>query len=93
MVAIHTDEGLTGIGETDVNPWIAQACIEAPGTYTMGLGLAEMLLGQDPMDVEAHWERLYVGSAMNGRHSNQQTGLSRSHLFAIVALKPNEDPV
>ena len=29
--------------------------------------LAEMLLGQDPLNVEAHWERLYVGSAMNGR--------------------------
>ena len=67
VVEIHTDEGLTGIGETDVNPWIARACIEAPGTHTMGLGLAEMLLGQDPMDVEVHWERLYVGSAMNGR--------------------------
>src|SRR5262245_51132804 len=33
----------------------------------MGLGLTEMLLGQDPLDVEAHWEKLYVGSAMNGR--------------------------
>ena len=49
VVEIHTDEGLTGIGETDVNPWIARACIEAPGTHTMGLGLAEMLLGQDPL--------------------------------------------
>ena len=67
VVEIHTDEGLTGIGESDVNPWIAQACIEAPGTHTMGLGLAEMLVGQDPMDVEALWERMYVGSAMNGR--------------------------
>jgi len=67
VVEIHTDEGLSGLGETDVNPWIARACIEAPGTHTMGLGLAEMLLGQDPLNVEALWERLYVGSAMNGR--------------------------
>lgn len=67
VVEIHTDEGLTGVGETDVNPWIARACIEAPGTHTMGLGLTEMLLGQDPLNVEALWERLYVGSAMNGR--------------------------
>ena len=22
VVLIHTDEGITGIGETDVNPWI-----------------------------------------------------------------------
>jgi L-alanine-DL-glutamate epimerase-like enolase superfamily enzyme len=67
VVEVHTDEGVSGIGETDVNPWIARACIEAPGTHNMGLGLTEMLLGADPLDVEGLWERLYVGSAMNGR--------------------------
>lgn len=67
VVEIHTDEGVTGIGETDVNPWIARACIEAPGTHNMGLGLTEMLIGQDPLRVEELWEKLYVGSAMNGR--------------------------
>ena len=67
VVEIHTDEGVTGIGESDVNPWIARACIEAPGTHSMGLGLKEMLIGQDPLDIEGIWERLYVGSAMNGR--------------------------
>jgi L-alanine-DL-glutamate epimerase-like enolase superfamily enzyme len=67
VVEIHTDEGLSGVGESDLNPWIARACIEAPGTHNMGLGLREMLLGADPLDVEGLWERLYVGSAMNGR--------------------------
>ncbi len=67
VVEIHTDEGITGIGETDVNPWIARACIEAPGTHTMGLGLADMLIGENPLDVERLWNKLYVGSAMNGR--------------------------
>jgi L-alanine-DL-glutamate epimerase-like enolase superfamily enzyme len=68
VVLIRTDEGITGIGETDVNPWIARAAIEAPGTHTMGLGLKAMLLGEDPLgDAEALWEKLYVGSAMNGR--------------------------
>lgn len=67
VVEIHTDDGVTGIGETDVNPWIGRACIEAPGTHNMGLGLREMLIGADPLDVEQLWERMYVGSAMNGR--------------------------
>jgi L-alanine-DL-glutamate epimerase-like enolase superfamily enzyme len=67
VVEVHTDQGLSGIGETDVNPWIARACITAPGTHNMGLGLAEMLIGADPLDVERLWDRLYVGSAMNGR--------------------------
>ena len=39
VVEIETDEGLTGIGETDLNAWIARACIEAPGTHTMDRGL------------------------------------------------------
>jgi L-alanine-DL-glutamate epimerase-like enolase superfamily enzyme len=67
VVEIHTDEGISGVGETDVNPWIARACIEAPGTHNMGLGLREMLIGVDPLDIDGLWERLYVGSAMNGR--------------------------
>ncbi len=67
IVEIHTDEGIVGIGETDLNPWIAKACIEAPGTHTMALGLTEMLIGQNPLDVDQLWERLYVGSAMSGR--------------------------
>src|ERR1700722_11207724 len=58
VVEIHTDEGLIGIGETDVNPWIARACIQAPGTHTMGLGLAQMLIGQDPREPERLWEKL-----------------------------------
>jgi L-alanine-DL-glutamate epimerase-like enolase superfamily enzyme len=67
VVRIYTDEGITGIGETDVNPWIAKACIEAPGTHTMGLGLKEMLLGENPLDPVRLWDKLYTGSAMNGR--------------------------
>ena len=67
VVEIHTDEGVTGIGETDVNPWIARTCIEAPSTHTMGMGLTDLLLGQNPLEVERLWERMYVGSAMNGR--------------------------
>jgi len=67
VVEIHTDEGLVGVGETDTTPCVAQAFIEAKGTHTMGLGLREMLIGADPMETEAIWERLYIGSAMPGR--------------------------
>jgi L-alanine-DL-glutamate epimerase-like enolase superfamily enzyme len=67
VVEIETDEGLVGIGETDLNAWIARACIEAPGTHTMDRGLRAMLLGRDPLDVEGIWQELYVGTAMTGR--------------------------
>jgi L-alanine-DL-glutamate epimerase-like enolase superfamily enzyme len=64
---IIVDDGLVGVGETDTNPWVARECIKARGTHCMGLGLQEMLLGADPMQPEAIWERLYRGSKMTGR--------------------------
>lgn len=67
VVLVHTDEGITGIGEVDTNPWVARAMIEAPGTHCMGLGLKEMLIGQNPLMPEALWDRMYLGSAMTGR--------------------------
>src|SRR5436309_8704450 len=67
VVEVHTDEGITGVGETDLNAWIARACIEAPGTHTMDRGLGEMLRGMDPLDPVAAWDALYVGTAMTGR--------------------------
>ena len=82
IVRVNTDEGITGIGETDVNPWIARACIEARGTHTMGLGLKEMLIGEDPLQPEVLWEKLYTGSAMNGRRSLKNgagSAISASH--------------
>ena len=36
VVVIRTGEGAYGVGEADVNPWIAKACIEAPGTHHHG---------------------------------------------------------
>jgi L-alanine-DL-glutamate epimerase-like enolase superfamily enzyme len=67
IVAIHTDQGVTGIGECDANPWMAKACIEAPGTHTMGLSIRDMLMGADPFEIGALWQTLYLGTAMNGR--------------------------
>jgi L-alanine-DL-glutamate epimerase-like enolase superfamily enzyme len=67
VVELHTDAGITGLGETDVNPWIAKACVDAPGTHTMGRGLRDLVIGADPLDPAAIWEQVYVGTAMNGR--------------------------
>ena len=66
VVEVHTDEGVSGIGETDLNAWVARAIIEAPGTHTMDRGLASSMLGADPLD-EGLWQRLYVQTAMMGR--------------------------
>lgn len=67
VVLIRTDEGITGIGETDTNPWVVKALIEARGTHCMAYCLKDMLVGADPLAVEALWEKLYVGSPMTTR--------------------------
>ena len=77
----HTDSGHVGIGETDTNPWVAKAMIEAPGTHIMGLGLRETLIGKDPRDVEGLWEKLYIGSAMTGTDSSTVSAASTTRCF------------
>lgn len=67
VVVIHTDGGVSGVGECDANPWMAKACIEAPGTHTMGLSIRDMLIGADPFEIGELWRKIYIGTAMNGR--------------------------
>jgi L-alanine-DL-glutamate epimerase-like enolase superfamily enzyme len=67
VVTIETDGGVVGHGECDANPWMAKACIEAPGTHTMGLSIRDLLIGRDPFEIGAIWSDLYLGTAMNGR--------------------------
>ena len=67
VVVIHTDGGVSGVGECDANPWMAKACIEAPGTHTMGLSIKDLLIGADPFEIGDLWKRIYFGTAMNGR--------------------------
>lgn len=67
IVEVLTDQGLTGIGEVDLNAWIARELVEANATNTMDRGLKARLIGRDPLDPETIWEDLYVGSAMTGR--------------------------
>lgn len=67
VVEVVTDEGLVGIGETDLNAWVARALIEAPGTHTMDQGIRSTIVGRDPLDPESIWRDLYVRTAMTGR--------------------------
>ena len=67
IVIIHTDQGVTGIGETDTGPWLAKAAIEAPGSHKMAMGMKELLIGMNPFDTGAIWEKLYTYTAMSGR--------------------------
>jgi L-rhamnonate dehydratase len=56
FVRVHTDSGLVGIGEVDASPTVVKAVIDAPPSHAISSGLAEILVGEDPRDVERLWD-------------------------------------
>lgn len=65
---VRTDESITGYSQIESQPHVAAAIVGAPGEAS-GLfsGLKALALGQDPMQVEPLWSRLYQGSYYYGR--------------------------
>jgi galactonate dehydratase len=64
VVRVHTDEGITGIGQTAYWGW-PSALIPMIETFS------ELLKGEDPMRVEHHWARMhrlkpFRGGALSG---------------------------
>ena len=67
LVRIHTDAGLTGYGEVDSSPLVAKAIIEAPLSHQICCGLRELLMGEDPLAIEALNRKMYEGTIYFGR--------------------------
>lgn len=67
LVLVHTDEGITGIGEVDSAPEICKAVIEAPSSHAIALSLRELLIGENPLEIERLWRTMYRGSIFYGR--------------------------
>ena len=67
IVRVHTDEGITGIGEVDSSPMVVKAAIEAPKSHAICSGLRELLLGENPLEIGRLWEKMYRGSIFFGR--------------------------
>src|SRR6266571_7245522 len=69
LIRMDTDEGLYGWGEVDTSPEVGRAVIEAPTSHAIARGLREILLGQDPFDIEQLWEQMYRKTIYFGRQS------------------------
>ena len=67
IVLVHTDGGVTGIAEVDSVPSVIRAIIAAPRSHTHAMGLKEIVVGQDPLQVEAMWDRMYDWTSYYGR--------------------------
>lgn len=79
LVRVDTDEGLEAWADVETLAPAAVAVIAGQGMGVMGFRtLDELLIGEDPLDVEALWDRMFVGSAYYGRR-----GLAIQCLSAI----------
>ncbi len=67
VILVHTDEGLTGVGEVDSAPEAVRALVDAPGSHAIANSLKELLVGEDPLDVERLWHKMYRGLIYIGR--------------------------
>jgi L-alanine-DL-glutamate epimerase-like enolase superfamily enzyme len=67
IVKIHTDAEFTGIGEVDASSSMVKAVLEAPSSHNWSLSFQDMLIGENPLDVERLWDKLYQGTIYTGR--------------------------
>jgi L-alanine-DL-glutamate epimerase-like enolase superfamily enzyme len=78
LVRVRTDEGITGIGEADTSPYVARTIVEMPSSHVVARGLRELLVGEDPLELDRLWQLMYRGSSYYGR--------SAAALHAISAI-------
>ncbi|MDP3064968.1 MAG: mandelate racemase/muconate lactonizing enzyme family protein [Chloroflexota bacterium] len=61
VVRVHTDEGVTGIGQAESPSLVIDAIIHCQE------GLENLLRGEDPLEVERLWQKMYNATGLFGR--------------------------
>ena len=69
VLRIRTDTGLEGIGEADSSPEVVQAIIDAPFSHNIAGGLRQILLGENPLETERLWQKMFRQTMYFGRSS------------------------
>jgi L-rhamnonate dehydratase len=67
VLVVHTDEGITGIGETESMAPAIQAIVTGPSAHNHARSLSAVLVGQDPSDPVGLWHRMYDSTDYVGR--------------------------
>jgi L-alanine-DL-glutamate epimerase-like enolase superfamily enzyme len=67
VIKVTTDSGITGIGQVDASPVACVGSILAPRSNQIACGLRELVLGEDPLEREYLWHKMYEGSVFFGR--------------------------
>jgi L-alanine-DL-glutamate epimerase-like enolase superfamily enzyme len=69
LVRVRTDSGLEGIGEADASPEVVKAIVDAPFSHNIACGLRQILLGENPLEHERLWQKMYRRTMYFGRTS------------------------
>lgn len=67
LVRIRTDSGLEGIGEADSSPEVVKAIIDAPFSHNIACGLRKILIGENALENESLWNKMYRRTMYFGR--------------------------
>jgi L-rhamnonate dehydratase len=67
LLVVHTDSGLTGIGETESMAPAIQAIVRGPSAHNHARSLSAVLVGADPSDPVELWHRMYESTDYVGR--------------------------
>jgi L-rhamnonate dehydratase len=67
LVRVHTDEGIVGIGEADTSPYVARTIVDMPSSHAVARGLREVLLGENPLEIDRLWQLMFHSSYHYGR--------------------------
>lgn len=76
LVRVRTDDGLEGIGEADASPEVIKAIVDAPYSHNIACGLREILVGENPLEHERLWQKMYRRTMYFGRSSVTICGMS-----------------
>ena len=69
LVRVVTGDGIEGIGEADASPEVVKAIVDAPFSHNIACGLREILLGENPLETERLWQKMYRRTQYFGRSS------------------------
>ncbi len=71
LVRVSTDAGITGYSDMETSAPVAKAAVEAPSWSEPGNecfeGLASLIVGENPLEPERLWYKMYRGSIYYGR--------------------------
>jgi L-alanine-DL-glutamate epimerase-like enolase superfamily enzyme len=93
VLVVHTDSGLTGIGETESMAPAIQAIVRGPSAHNHARSLSAVLVGADPADPVQLWRRMYESTDYVGRrglamHAIGGVDLALWDLYGKIEGKP-----